>query len=104
MRTAKISWWCLGMTMGLPALAVPQGLAKPPDVAAPAKRIRVPLDEPLRLLADARQAYAGIQDYSCMMVKRERIDGKLQPDNVITMKARTEPFSVYFKWHEPNCL
>lgn len=63
--------------------------------ADPAARAR-------RLLADCKGRYASVQDYACTFYKRERIDGKLSESNAMTMKARTRPQSVYFKFLSPN--
>lgn len=43
-----------------------------------------------------------IQDYSCTLVKRERIDGKLQGPDYIFMKIRHRPFSVYTYYLKPD--
>lgn len=75
------------------------GLAAVGASQAPA---RSPLDEPLRLIAAARQSYQGIRDYTCLLVKREHLRGQLQPENLIVMKVRTQPFSVYLRWHQPK--
>jgi hypothetical protein len=61
-----------------------------------------PLDEALALVARARKAYAKIKDYSCTMIKRERLDGELSPNNVITLQVRKKPFSVSMVWQEPK--
>jgi hypothetical protein len=37
-----------------------------------------------------------------LLVKRERMNGKLPPNNVIEMKVRAQPFSVYLRWLEPR--
>jgi hypothetical protein len=63
-----------------------------------------PLDEPLRLLARARDAYSGVRDYCCQLVKRERIDGELTAYHVIDLYVRTQPYSVYLRWREPRNL
>jgi hypothetical protein len=63
-----------------------------------------PLDEPLRLIAEARQAYQGVKDYTCLLVSRERIKGELPAENVVSMKVRKEPFSVYLRWQAPRKL
>jgi Protein of unknown function (DUF1571) len=73
----------------------------PAPTAPPGKTVH-PLDEPLRLLAKARQTFAGVKDYTCTLIKQERINGKLQPVNVISMMVRNQPFSVYLKWHQPR--
>jgi hypothetical protein len=61
-----------------------------------------PLDEPIRLLDKAAQAYQGIRDYTCLFIKKERIHGELQPDHLIGMAVRVEPFSVAMRWHGPR--
>jgi hypothetical protein len=61
-----------------------------------------PLDEPLRIVAEARQSYQNVNDYVCTFVKREAIRGQLGPENVIQMKVRARPFSVYMKWQAPK--
>jgi Protein of unknown function (DUF1571) len=62
------------------------------------------MDAPLRLVAEARQAYQGVTDYTSLFVKRERLRDQLQPENVMLMKVRTQPFSVYLRWLRPNNL
>jgi hypothetical protein len=69
--------------------------------AAPAAN---PMKEPLRLLAEARRAYQDVRDYTCTLIKKERIRGELQPECVISMKVRSEPFSVYLRWQQPKTM
>ena len=61
-----------------------------------------PMDEPLRLINEAAQAYASVQDYSCLFVKREQIQGRLQPDHLISMSVRTRPLEIYLRWLGPR--
>jgi hypothetical protein len=82
--------------MGLVALLL--GAGQPPSQPEATTN---PMDTPLRLIEEARQAYQGVTDYSCLFVKRERIRGQLQPDNWISMKVRARPFSVYMQWTKP---
>jgi hypothetical protein len=63
-----------------------------------------PVDEPLRLVSEARQAFQGVKDYTCLLVSRERIQGELQPENVVSMYVRQEPFSIYMRWQAPKAL
>ncbi|HEX5442170.1 MAG TPA: DUF1571 domain-containing protein [Pirellulales bacterium] len=42
-----------------------------------------------------------IKDYSCIMVKRERIDGALADQEYMSVKIRHEPFSVYLGFVKP---
>ena len=43
-----------------------------------------------------------VKDYSCELVKRERIDGTLQPAESLFVKIRHEPFSVYTYFKAPD--
>jgi len=61
-------------------------------------------DQALRILAHAQAAYQAVQDYTCTFVKHEVIGGQLQPENVLAMKVKAQPFSVHFKWQAPKAL
>jgi hypothetical protein len=80
------------------AQAPPAQGVVPAAFTAPA----VAMDEPLRLIALARQSYQSVHDYTCLFVKRERLQGQLQPENLIEMKVLTQPFSVYLRWMSPQ--
>src|SRR5262249_44960991 len=104
----KFAWagLVLSLAWGLWFTAIAGG-ANPPGmastVAAPGNTAAAsPLDEPLRLVADAAQVYRGVQDYTCLFIKHERLRGQLQAENVIDMRARTQPFSVYLHWLAPQ--
>ena len=45
---------------------------------------------------------ANIRDYSCTIVKRERIDGKLGEHEYMFAKIRSQPFSVYLYFLGPD--
>jgi hypothetical protein len=93
--------------LALLAVAVLGTGANPPHGGAPAGVVPVaasPMDEPLRLIAEAGQAYAGVRDYTCLFVKREVIGGQMQSENLISMKIRTQPFSVYLHWIAPESM
>ncbi|MEI8072309.1 MAG: DUF1571 domain-containing protein [Planctomycetota bacterium] len=47
---------------------------------------------------------ANIQDYSCTVVKRERIDGKLGEHEYMFTKIRQQPFSVYLYFLGPDSV
>lgn len=60
------------------------------------------------LVPALRMAYSGmdtinknIQDYTCLLVKRERIDGKLGDYQYMDVKIRNHPFSVYLNFRMP---
>jgi hypothetical protein len=82
----------------MPPAPQPTGKAVAP--ATPAS----PMDEPIRLVTQAREAYSRLQDYSCVLVKRERIDARPPSENVILMNVRARPFSVYLRWQQPRDL
>ena len=62
-----------------------------------------PLEPALALAAKGLASIqANIQDYSCTMVKRERIDGKLGEHQYMFAKVRRKPFSVYLFFLGPE--
>ncbi|MBI5757540.1 MAG: DUF1571 domain-containing protein [Planctomycetales bacterium] len=60
-----------------------------------------PLREPLKLAARSREALAAVKDYSGLFIKRELL-GKKIVKQVMETKIRHEPFSVYFRYREPD--
>lgn len=64
-----------------------------------------PLAPALRL---AREGLAtidrDIKDYSCTLIKRERLGGRLHPHQTVELKVRHEPFSVYMRFLSPKKL
>ena len=85
-----------------PAAAAPPA-PQPTGQAAPAPAAS-PMDEPIRLITAAREAYSRVQDYSCVLVKRERVGPEAPAENVILMNVRARPFSVYLRWQAPRDL
>jgi Protein of unknown function (DUF1571) len=91
-----------GLHVPAPAVAVQVQKVQPAGFAAPERTPELPLDQPLRLLSEAKQTYNQVQTYECIMISQERISGKLQPEKVIQMSFRKNPFSVYMKWIAPK--
>ena len=61
------------------------------------------------LVPALRMAYSGMEtinknipDYTCLLVKRERIDGKLGEHQYMALKVRNHPFSVYLNFLKPE--
>lgn len=54
-----------------------------------------PLVPALSMAHKSLEVVNGIEDYSCVFVKRERIDGELSEYEHMYIKVRHEPFSVY---------
>jgi len=96
------------LTAGRPQTSPSPPAGNPPSaqpvqqVAAARPAAEHPLDYPLRLIGEARQSYQQLRDYTCTMIKQERVNGQLQPENVMTLRVRTQPFSVNILWHAPR--
>ena len=63
-----------------------------------------PLEPCLRWAKTARADIQRIKDYSCTVIKRERVGGELLGPQSMTVKVRHEPFSVYLRFSEPAKL
>ena len=62
-----------------------------------------PLAPALRIAQDGlRYINQDIEDYSCTLIKRERINGDLGEHQYAFCKVRHEPFSVYLKFLAPS--
>lgn len=88
-----------------PGTAAPQAAppAAPPAVS-PMMAPGHPMEEAVRLISEAARAYASVRDYTCLFIRREQIQGRVQADNLISMKVRTQPFSIYLRWLGPPSL
>ena len=60
-----------------------------------------PVARAIRTIKQCRSKYASVNDYCCTFYKRERIDGRMTPLFVMSMKARSTPRSIYFKFESP---
>jgi len=60
------------------------------------------------LMPALRRAYEGmdrmkeIRDYTCTLVKRERVNGELLPPEYIELKVRHQPFGAYLYFRAPT--
>ena len=80
----------------------PAQTPEPPAANTPATAEH-PLMPALRIANDSlAHLEKNVRDYSCTMVKRERVDGKLGEPEYIFMKIRHEPFSVYTYFLKPD--
>lgn len=61
-----------------------------------------PIARARQVIAQCKAKFSTVEDYTCTFYKRERVDGKLYTPHVMTMKARTKPESLYFKFLQPN--
>jgi len=87
---------------GLPASTAAQNNANAGEAVA-ANPGEHPLIPAIRVAkAGLEGIRANIKDYSCTMVKRELVDGKLGDPQYIFLKVRHEPFSVYLNFLAPD--
>jgi hypothetical protein len=121
MRSSVIAGLVLVMAVGVQAPSSGQQAAVPPgpglmpagDMAqgnagagdATAVAGAHPLEPALELAQRGlANLHAAIQDYSCTLVKRERIDGKLGDHEYMFLKVRQRPFSVYLYFMAPDSV
>ena len=52
-------------------------------------------------MAECQARFDKVRDYTCTFTKRERIDGKLSKLNIMSMKVRNAPRSVYMRFEQP---
>ena len=60
------------------------------------------MDQAIALLNEARLHFQSVRDYECRLIKWENVKGTLLPENVLTMKVRNEPLSIYLRCESPN--
>jgi hypothetical protein len=60
------------------------------------------MDRAIDLLAKARQRFQDVQDYECILIKQERVNGTLLPEGAAIMKVRNKPFSIYLCCERPD--
>lgn len=64
-----------------------------------------PLAAPVRWAKQVvREMESNVHDYSCVLSKRERVNGILGKPELMFVKLRHEPFSVYLKFEKPRKL
>jgi hypothetical protein len=85
---------------GNPAVDAPQAVRGSKGAAAPC----TPQQKLTLLFDQAQQVFRKVATYSCFMVKQERIHGRLEPENLIELKVRQQPFSVYMRWQGPRAF
>jgi hypothetical protein len=87
-------------------------------IPTPSGPVEVPADHPLRpVITMATEGYhrihREIRDYTCILVRRERVEGRLRPPEFIYAKVRHRqvdgeqvvvPFSLYLKFLKPSSV
>ncbi|RIK80363.1 MAG: hypothetical protein DCC68_11060 [Planctomycetota bacterium] len=92
-----------------PAQAAQPAPAQAGPPAVPAQAVAAAVEHPLTPVL--KLAHEGldrmdrtIADYECLMVKRERIDGKLGEHQYVHAKVRNKPFSIYMYFLAPDAV
>jgi hypothetical protein len=79
--------------------------AKEPGANEP-ETDRVPVADPIaeaRVWIDqCKKKFDSVEDFTCVLHKRERVGGRLTDRQVLQLKVRTAPFAVYIKFVHPN--
>ncbi len=65
------------------------------------KEMPADIDQAIKLLDKARTAFADVKDYRCIYLRDEFIDNELK-ENLMILKVRHDPFSVYMEWLGPK--
>jgi len=94
---------------------MPQTVSGQATEVAPVKHIKSPFDfsahgdekHPLQPVMHVMRGVLDhidqqVQDYSCTLIKRERLDDELGERQHIFMKVRQQPFSVYMHFLQPH--
>ncbi len=76
--------------------------ASPGSVSASVPRSHEsPIAQAIHTIADCQVRYHAVYDYTCTFYKRERIAGRLGSVNIMALKIRTSPQSIYLKFQQP---
>ena len=75
----------------------PVASAPPPTNPASVHRIR-PRVNVKQIVQRANDTFAHLDSYIARLTRREQINGKNKPEEVMLFKFRKQPWSVYFKW------
>jgi hypothetical protein len=57
-----------------------------------------------QLIERAGATFQHVRDYTCTLIKQERIGGRLQPEQTAQMRVRTHPFSVHLRFVSPSSV
>lgn len=80
---------------------LPPGALVPPPGDLRARDGEHPLLPLIRWAERGLESLEAIDDYSCVLIKRERVRGTLQPEESLFIKVRHRPFSVYGQFISP---
>jgi hypothetical protein len=81
-----------------PASSLPASADGPPLPASATGTSIDPVAKLHSLYREGTDRYARIDSYIVRLTRREYFNGKDQPEEVLLLKFRKQPWSVYFKW------
>ena len=113
--TRRAPAWGLAL-LSLIGVLVLAGAGQPPQGNPPAANVpsspggpavvpvstTPPAEPAAQLITQARGSFFRVRDYMGTLVKQERVNGQLQPEQFIALRVRQQPFSVYLKWQGPK--
>jgi hypothetical protein len=86
----------------LPSVSAEPQMVQPAGAQPQPIHQEPPLEQPLRMIAEARQFNSRVKDYQGILISQEFVNGKLMPEEIMQLSFRREPFSVYMKWLGPK--
>lgn len=81
-----------------PGEAASSGSTTPAGQAAPQRLQLSPAERIHEIARCTAERYQGIDSYIARMRRRERIGSKDRPEELMVIKFRKSPWSIYFKW------
>jgi hypothetical protein len=91
-----------GLVAFLAMLLVGFALAQSARGQSAAADTATSMDQAITLLTEARLHFKTVRDYQCRLIKRENVQGTLQPESVMIMLVRNNPLSVYLRCESPS--
>jgi Protein of unknown function (DUF1571) len=84
--------------IGASGFATGAGLPPPVTTAASSAGLNDSMTKLHSLYREAAERYATVDSYIVRLTRREQLNGKDKPEEILLFKFRKEPWSVYFKW------
>jgi hypothetical protein len=103
MGMRRMAWLAAGVSAVLAATAAAAPPAPGRAVAYTTPATAAPAADPVgKLIAEARQTYTQVRDYTAVFVKQERVGATLLAEQMAELRARTQPFSIHMKFTAPK--
>jgi len=100
-----VGWWRLPAEQAAEVVSVADAVVRHAPVTGPEGselRGAAAVARCRALLAEAEQKLDAVPAMTAVFQKQERIDGVLQPVNVMELKVRNKPLNIYMKWRQPD--